>query len=48
LNLAFEATFNAGAGQKLGIGYAALFDFTKDNKTEWNFYVTAKLNWIRF
>ena len=48
LNLGFEASFNAGAGQKIGIGYAALFDFTNNNKTEWNFYVTAKLNWIRF
>ena len=48
LNLGFEACFNAGAGQKLGIGYAALFDFATNAKTEWNFYVTAKFNWIRF
>ena len=48
LNLGFEASFNAGAGQKLGIGYAALFDFATNAKTEWNFYVTAKFNWIRF
>ncbi len=48
LNLGLEACFNAGAGQKLGVGYAALFDFENNSKTTWNFYVTAKLNWIRF
>ncbi|MBO4534116.1 MAG: hypothetical protein J5726_10555 [Treponema sp.] len=48
INLGMEARFNLGATQKLGIGYAALLDLGNNTKTTWNFYVTAKLNWIRF
>ena len=48
VNLGLEACFNMGTGQKLGIGYAALFNFEDNSKTTWNFYVTAKLNWLRF
>ena len=48
VNLGLEACFNMGTGQKLGFGYAALFNFEDNSKTTWNFYVTAKLNWLRF
>ena len=49
LNAGFELCFDLGLTKKLAIGYAGLFDFTKDiSQSQWNFYVTCKINWLRF
>ena len=49
LNAGFELCFNLGLTKKLALGYTGLFDFTKDiSKSQWNFYVTCKMNWLRF
>ena len=49
LNAGFELCFDLGLTKKLAIGYTGLFDFTKDiSQSQWNFYVTCKINWLRF
>ena len=48
--LDFEASMPLGQGQKITSGLSMLFDLSnpKQLKPEMNFYVSCKMNWVRF
>ena len=49
LNFGIELNFKLGGTNKLAVGYAGLFDLGKSpDQGEFNFYVSCKLNWLRF
>jgi hypothetical protein len=49
VNVAAELSFSMGATQKLAVGYACLIDFDKIiEDSAGNFYITCKMNWLRF
>ena len=49
VNIGAEMSFDFGLSKKLTAGFAGLFDLSKSNpSTEWNFYISAKINWLRF